>query len=69
MALMNWESLKCRHRCSSAVVAIVHAPQGCWCFPDPIQALCAQHVIKGMQNNDMSTLLTRPGFNAPASQD
>jgi len=35
--------LKCRFGCSSPVVAIVHAPQGCHCFPDPVQALCAQH--------------------------
>jgi hypothetical protein len=37
--------LKCRFGCSSPVVAIIHAPQGCHCFSDPVQALCAQHAL------------------------
>lgn len=38
--------LRCRFGCDSPVVAIVHTPQGCHCWPDPVQALCAQHFEK-----------------------
>lgn len=56
---LDWQFLKCRHRCTHPVVGLYHAPEGCWCFPDPIQALCAQHAIKGIQNNNMVLLLER----------
>jgi hypothetical protein len=60
--IADWEALKCRHGCSSPVVGIYHAPNGCLCFPDPVQALCGQHAIKGMQNNEMTVLIARQGF-------
>lgn len=56
----NWETLKCRFGCDSPVAGLYHAPEGCICFPDMIQALCQQHAVKGMQNNDMSLLVSRP---------
>lgn len=39
-------ALKCRFGCDDAVVGIFHAPEGCHCWRDPVQALCAQHAIK-----------------------
>ena len=57
---MNWDQLKCRFGCDHPVAALVHAPGGCWCFRDEIQALCTQHLLKGLNNNaNMSVLLTR----------
>lgn len=56
---IDWSILECRHGCSAPVVGLFHAPYGCWCFRDVIQALCAQHAVKGMQNNDMRLLLAR----------
>jgi hypothetical protein len=34
--------LKCRFGCD-APVGIFYLPEGCACFPDRLQALCAQH--------------------------
>lgn len=44
-----WDSLRCRHggpkhHARAPVVAIVSVPQGCVCWPDPVQALCRQHL-------------------------
>lgn len=44
-----WDALRCRHggpkhHARAPVVAIVHVPEGCVCWPDPIQALCRQHL-------------------------
>jgi hypothetical protein len=39
-------ALRCRFpTCPSAPVGIVHAPHGCFCWDDPVQALCAQHAV------------------------
>lgn len=45
---IDWDALRCRHggelhHARAPVVAIVHVPEGCVCFRDPIQALCRQH--------------------------
>ena len=56
---MNWEKLKCRFGCGAPVAGLYYAPSGCWCFPDHIQALCSQHAVKGLQNNDMELILAR----------
>ena len=32
-------------------VAIVYYPEGCICWPDPTQALCLSHTMKGLDNN------------------
>jgi hypothetical protein len=37
--------LKCRFGCEH-VVGIFYIPDGCVCWPDPVQALCGQHAIK-----------------------
>lgn len=29
--------------CPSRAVAVFYMPAGCHCWPDPVQALCAQH--------------------------
>lgn len=34
--------LKCRFGCDDPV-ALYSIPVGCWCWTDPVQALCAQH--------------------------
>lgn len=59
-AAVDWDHLKCRHGCAHPVVGLYRAPDGCLCFPDPVQALCGQHAIKGIQNNEMYLLLARP---------
>jgi len=58
--MLDWDKLRCRHGCDHPVVGLYHAPDGCICFPDPVQALCNQHAVKGMQNNDMTILIERP---------
>lgn len=46
------DPVPCRFGCRDAAVAIVHYQHGCHCWPDPVQALCAQHLVKGLQNNE-----------------
>lgn len=46
----------CRFGCASPAAAIVYYPQGCICWPDVLQALCGQHVVDGIQNNDGSVV-------------
>ena len=31
--------------CQSPARAVYYVPQGCWCWPDPVQALCPQHAL------------------------
>jgi hypothetical protein len=57
---MNWHMLRCRFGCDHPVAGLYFAPFGCICFPDPVQALCSQHAVKGLQNNDMVLLIERP---------
>lgn len=62
--MIDWDILKCRHGCDPQrhpVVGIYHAPQGCICWDDPVQALCIAHAVKGQQNNDMSPIIEREG--------
>lgn len=45
----GWPVLPCRFSargCQDHAVGIFHVPEGCHCWPDPIQALCAQHACK-----------------------
>ena len=37
--------VRCRFGCDEEPIGIYHVPGGCACFPDPVQALCAQHVV------------------------
>ena len=31
--------------CKSPAAEIVYVPEGCICWPDPVQALCEQHLL------------------------
>jgi len=65
MGSIEWDRLKCRFGCSmerNPVVGLYHAPKGCWCYSDRVQALCAQHAIKGQQNNEMTPIIEREEF-------
>jgi hypothetical protein len=42
----------CRFGCREPAVAIVHRPGGRVCFDDPLQALCARHLAKGLRNDE-----------------
>jgi hypothetical protein len=37
--------VKCRFGCEHPV-GIFWIPEGCVCWPDPVQALCEQHFVK-----------------------
>lgn len=43
---IDWENVPCRHGGHTHAVGIYYVPEGCNCFPDPVQALCQQHFIK-----------------------
>ena len=42
---MKLENLPCRFGCHEPAVGLFWLPRGCVCYPDQIQALCAQHAI------------------------
>jgi hypothetical protein len=65
---INWMHLVCRHGCVRPVVGLYLVPNGCICFPDHIQALCRQHAIKGLQNNEMTILVERESEGPTYSQ-
>jgi hypothetical protein len=52
----NLAGLKCRFGCDSPVIGIFHAPKGCVCWDDPVQALCAQH-FETMQSSGPITYI------------
>lgn len=43
--MKDYPVIRCRV-CGEHAVGVYHMPKGCVCAPDPIQALCAQHVIR-----------------------
>lgn len=46
--VQNLDTLTCRFSergCKSPPVAVIHAPDGCQCWRDPVQAVCAQHLM------------------------
>jgi hypothetical protein len=53
------DRLKCRFGCDSPVVGLFHVPEGCWCWPDPVQALCGQHAIKAESPGPITCLFER----------
>ena len=57
---IDWEAIPCRHapRCSSCAVGVYHIPEGCNCFPDPVQALCEQHFIKVHSTGPIRTVVS-----------
>jgi hypothetical protein len=56
---IDWEAVPCRHeRCQSHAVGIYYVPEGCNCFPDPVQALCEQHFIKLHSTGPITTIVS-----------
>jgi hypothetical protein len=55
---IDWQALTCRHGDRGLVVALAHIPEGCWCFSDPVQALCLQHLMKAQSNGPISIIAT-----------
>lgn len=53
-------AIKCRFGCSHRVVGLYWMPKGCVCWPDQVQALCAQHAVSAEPIGDM-TLMYGPG--------
>lgn len=53
------DGLKCRFECDSPVVGIYHVPEGCWCWRDPVQALCGQHAITAESTGPILRLFYR----------
>jgi hypothetical protein len=42
--------LRCRHGCRTPATLLVEFDDtGCLCWPDPLQALCHQHALKGLE--------------------
>lgn len=57
---MDALEIRCRFAesgCPSPAAAIVYAPGGCICWPDPVQALCEQHLITLETSGPTTTLL------------
>ena len=52
-----WEGIKCRFGCKEPPVGIFHVPEGCHCYTDPVQALCAQHAMKAESTGPIELLL------------
>lgn len=61
-------ALECRFfpKCRGAPVGVFHVPEGCNCWPDPLQALCAQHAVKVHSTGPITVLLD---FRAPDSDE
>lgn len=49
-------AVRCRFGCD-APVAIYHVPQGCICWADPVQALCAQHALKAQSTGAITMIV------------
>lgn len=52
---------RCRFGCSHPVVGVYWMPEGCACWRDPVQALCAQHASKAEPIGRM-ILICGPGL-------
>lgn len=50
-------NMTCRFGCESPVIGIFHAPKGCACWPDQVQALCAQHASKMESSGPVTCIL------------
>lgn len=55
--MIDWEAIPCRHRCPHHAVGLYYVPEGCNCFPDPVQALCEQHFIKLHSAGPITTIV------------
>lgn len=49
-------AVPCRFGCDDPVVAIVHVPEGCNCWDDPLQALCVHHLMKAHSTGPIAVL-------------
>jgi len=52
--------VRCRFGCANPV-GVYHVPEGCICWSDPVQALCAQHFLTAESNGPISLLLDLSG--------
>lgn len=52
----NASKLRCRFGCEGPV-GVYHVPAGCICWPDPVQALCPQHIINAESDGPITLLL------------
>lgn len=62
IGLQALQELRCRFAergCRGAVVGVYSVPEGCACWPDPVQALCAQHLITAESSGDVTALIYR----------
>lgn len=57
----KWAQVKCKFGCKDPVAAIAYMPEGCVCWRDPVQALCAHHLNRAQTNGSMSILVDLRG--------
>jgi hypothetical protein len=43
--------------CRSPAASILYVPQGCHCWPDPVQALCHQHIETCESSGPITTII------------
>jgi hypothetical protein len=55
--LKAWAEVECRFGCNAPPIGIFHVPEGCHCWPDTVQALCAQHAVKAESKGSMTLLV------------
>lgn len=53
------EQIRCRFGCDDPV-GIYHVPEGCICWRDPVQALCAQHFYKAESDGPVTLIVALP---------
>ena len=63
MSDIDWSVVRCRFhpRCLSPVVGLYAMPHGCVCWSDPVQALCAQHIISAESAGPITPIVERGG--------
>jgi hypothetical protein len=61
---MDAGEIKCRFGCAHPI-GIYHVPEGCACWPDPVQALCAQHFIKAQSTGPIELIVELSETKAP----
>lgn len=60
--VLNEEEIKtvrCRFGCTDMPIGIYHVPEGCICYRDPIQALCAHHFSRAQSEGHIIWLIAR----------
>ncbi len=51
------KALKCRYECDDPPIGIYHTPEGCVCWPDPVQALCIHHAVRVQSEGSIDLLV------------